>query len=98
MENEFVEVCLFTIGVMWFGTSGMMSCRDVLGGVTKIGVFLFFLLCFVVLLAPVSRFPLLYIFFFFHLCDRGPSQNARRVESDGWPWIPGLERGLSFVI
>jgi len=85
VENEFVEVCLFTIGaiVMWFGTSGMMSCRDALGGATRIGVFLFFLL-FCVLLAPISRFPFLY-YFLFHFCDRGPSQNARRVESDGWP-------------
>lgn len=62
MENEFVEVCLFTIGVMWFGTSGMMSCRDVLGGVTKIGVFLFF---FCVLLFCLLLFLdfLFYIFF-----------------------------------
>jgi len=90
-----VEVCLFTIGVMWFSTSGMMGCQDALGGVTRIGVFFSFfcVLCFTCSCLLSSPF----MFFLSCFCDRGPGQNARGV-SDGWPRIPGLEEESSFVL
>jgi len=74
-----VEVCLFTIGVVWFGTSGMMSCRDALEGVIRIGVFFSFL-CFVFCLLLSLEFPS-YLFSFLAFVIEGlarmPGESSR---------------------
>ena len=74
-----MEVCLFTIGVMWFGTSGMMSCRDALGGVIRIGVFVFFLV-FVFCLLLSLEFPSYLLFFLAFVIEgsaRMPGESSR---------------------